>query len=370
MRVCHFCEISVEGAYFKNLAEGLIEKGIQVSFVELGAHKPPSWLADAPEAKYFSLGITNKLLYPLAVLRLAKLIKHEKFDILQTHLYYGGLIGVLAKRLHPKTIVMLTRHHTSVVRMLGKKYHIVLDKWMAERADCVIAVSEAVKKYMETVDRIRGNHIEVIYYGFDFDKLTADESLRQKIRDEFHFSEKNFVIGYVANFPPGKGHIQLVTAFNKIAKEIPEARLFLVGRGRLAEVDDAIEKFSLQDKVVFSGWRDNVSECLNAMDLFVQPSLSEAFSQVLVEAMGAGLPMIATEVGGASEVITNGKNGFLIPPNDTEAIFQKTLQLYRQPELRKQMALAGKKSVRESFTIKRMINRQFEVYERLLSEKK
>jgi glycosyltransferase involved in cell wall biosynthesis len=367
MKVCHFCETSVEGAYFKHIAKGLTENGVQVSLIELGSHKPPAWLKDIPGVKYFNLGVTSKLQYPLAVWRLARLLKREKIDVLQTHLYYSGLISVLAKRLHRKTVFVLTRHHTAVVRMLGSKAHIFLDKWMAEKTDFVTTVSHAARKYMEEVDGIR-QRVEVVYTGFDFEKLAPNEDERKRIRREFGFGENDFVVGYIGNFAPGKGHLQLIEAFSKIISDVRDGRLFIVGRGNLAEVDEAVERFSLREKIVFAGWRDDAAACLNAMDLFVQPSLSEAFSQVLIEAMGVGLPVIATNVGGASEVVTDGENGFLIEPNDTEAIHQKTLEIYRSPELKRKIALAGRKSVREKFTIEQMIDRQFELYKQWLNK--
>ncbi|MGI8469850.1 MAG: glycosyltransferase [Pyrinomonadaceae bacterium] len=370
MHVCHFCEYSVESAYFENLTKGLIAKGVKISLLELGAHKPPKWLANVPEAEYFSLGIVGKSQYPRAVWRLAKFLKREKIDILQTHLYYAGLIGVLAKRLYRQTIIAMTRHHTSIVRMLGKEYHLVLEKWMSENADYVIAVSEATRNYMMQVDQIRGNHIEIAYIGFDFEKLKPNKTDRAKIRAEFGFGENDFVIGYVASFAQGKGHLQIIEAFSKIVKEIPEARLFFVGTGNSAEANAAVEKFSLREKIIFAGWRDDAPACMNAMDLFVQPSLSEAFSQVLIEAMGVGLPVIATDVGGANEVIADGKNGFLIKPNDAESIYRKTVELYRSKELRDKIAIAGQANVRKRFGVERMIERYVGLYQNWYEKKK
>lgn len=369
MHVCHFCGTNVDGHYFKNISEGLVRKGVEVSCLELGSYKPPKWLNEVPQVKYFNLGITKGWQYPLGVWRLTRLLRREKIDILQTHLYNAGLIGVLAKRIHfGETIVALTRHHTSVVKDLGQKYHVWLDRWMAKKADYAIGVSEATRQYMIQVDKIRADHIKVVYHGFDFERFDINKITRDETLGEFGLSEKNFVIGYVANFAPNKGHLQLIRAFAKIIEQIPEARLLFVGSGSLAEVDAAIKDLELQDKVVFTGWRDDVAVCFSAMDLFVQPSLSEAFSQVLIEAMGSGLPVIATDVGGAKEVIDNGENAILIQPNDVDAIAENIIKLYRQKELRERLAEAGKGSVRSRFTVENMVNRQFELYKNWSSE--
>ena len=141
MHVCHFCDTSVEGDYFKNLTAGLTREGVQVTLLELGNGKKPEWLADRPNASYFCLNAHSKLQYPMAVRQLARFLRDKNIDILHTHLFFSGLIGVLAKRLNSETIVGLMRHHTSVVRMLGSRLHIAADKWMAEKADHVMTVS-------------------------------------------------------------------------------------------------------------------------------------------------------------------------------------------------------------------------------------
>jgi len=366
MHVCHLCDTSVAGDYFRNLTAGLAQKGVRVSLVELGRGTPPKWLAEIPNASYSCLGATNKLQYPIAVRRLARFLKDEKIDILHTHLFYSGVIGILAKRLHSMTIVALMRHHTSVVRMLGSRIHIAADKWMAEKADHVMTVSQAARDYMVSVDGIRRSDIEVVYLGFDFEKFSPNAGDRKSVRLEFSFADEDFVIGYVGNFAKGKGHIQLIEAFAKIASEVPVARLLFAGGGMLLEVQKAAARFAGQ--IIFAGWRDDIPACLNAMDIFVQPSLSEAFSQVLIEAMGVGLPVIATNVGGANEVIENKVNGILITPADTLAISGKVVELYRDVELRRKISLAGRKSVCDRFAVQQLVERHLELYERWIAE--
>jgi glycosyltransferase involved in cell wall biosynthesis len=109
---------------------------------------------------------------------------------------------------------------------------------------------------------------------------------------------------------------------------------------------------------------------MNAMDLVVHPSLSEAFCQVLIESMSVGKPLISTDVGGAKEVITNGETGILVPPEDAEAIAKAIKEVYFNQEFCQKMALAGQKSVRERFTIENMVNQQIECYENWLKEVK
>lgn len=362
MHVCHFSDSSVAGDYFRNIAIGLTRKGVRVSLVELGPGDEPIWISEIPSTSYFCLDASSKLQYPMAALRLAGFLKDEGVDILHTHLFFSGLIGVLAKRLHRKTIVALMRHHTSIVRMLGSRLHIAADKWMAERADHVLTVSEAARVYMRDVDGIKRN-IDVVYLGFDFARLSPNAEDRKRVRREFGFADDDFVIGYVANFASGKGHIQLIEAFEKITDKIPNARLLLVGRGELSEVRAAAAKFP-EGKILFAGWRNDVSASLNAMDVFVQPSLSEAFSQVLIEAMGVGLPVVATDVGGANEVINTEMNGILINPDDINAISREIIRLFDDKLFRNKIASHGMLTVRKRFTADQMVDTQYELYKR------
>lgn len=367
MHVCHFCDSSVEGEYFRNIAAGLTKRDVRLSLVELGPGSPPKWLDEFPNVAYLSLKAAGKLSYPFAVRRLARYLRNECVDILHTHLFYAGLIGVLAKRYAPGTVVALMRHHTSVVRMLGSRFHVAADKWMAEKADHVMTVSNAARDYMREVDGI-SRVIETVYLGFDFERLAPNAESPARLRREFGIGDDEFVIGYVGNFASGKGHLQLIEAFSNVLNDIPTARLFLAGRGVTSKIEQAAAEVPA-GRIIFAGWRDDIPACLNSMDLFIQPSLSEAFSQVLIEAMGAGLPVIATDVGGANEVIENGVNGILIAPDDPEAIRREGVQLYNNVETRNEIARKGMRSVHERFTAEQMIERQIVLYEKWIKEK-
>lgn len=368
MHVCHICDSSVQGDYFRNIAAGLTRRGIRLSLVELGPGTEPTWLDEFPGVTYRSLNATGKLQYLLAARQLARILRDDKVDILHTHLFYSGLIGVLTKRFGSRSIVALMRHHTSVVRMLGSDFHVKADRWMAEKADHVLTVSNAAKAYMLDVDGIRRDDIEVVHLGFDYERLKPDTDERSRVRNEFGFSDDDLVIGYVANFANGKGHIQLIRAFEMILEDTPNARLVFAGRGEIAEVNDAAAKFP-SGKIIFAGWQSNIASFLNALDIFVQPSLSEAFSQVIMEALGVGLPVLATNVGGASEVIMSGENGVLIEPNDVSAIADEVIRLSRDPELRKRLGESGRRTVTENFTAEQMVERQVELYKSWLAKR-
>ena len=360
MLVCHLSDGSLAGDYFRCIVDGLNRAGEQVLLVDIGTRPPPSWLDEYPNASYAALGASQKLGYITAAFKLTKLVRARRVDILQTHLYYPGLIGAIARKLARRVVLVLMRHHTSVVRMLGSGLHTATDKWMAEQADHVLTVSEAARRYMRDVDGIR-RHIEVVHIGLDLDRFTPDNAGRTRVRSEIGFSDNDLVIGYVGNILPGKGHIELIEAFRQVLDVIPQARLLIVGRGLPADVKTAAASLPV-GAVTFLGWRDDTAACYNAMDIFVQPSLSEAFSQVLLEAMATGLPTIATDVGGAAEVIDDGSTGLLISPGSPEEISDAIRRLGSDEGLRRELAEAGRNTVRERFPASKMVERHLELY--------
>lgn len=367
MHVCHICDSSLEGDYFRNIAIGMTAKGCRTTLVELGTGEPPTWLADVPGVEFTSLGAAGRLQQLLAGRKLAKLLEERDVDILHVHLFYSGIAGILSKRSRPKTVVALMRHHTGVVRMLGSGLHVKADRWMAMKADRLMTVSEAARQYMREVDNIDRYDIKVVHIGFDFDKFAPDAAARQRVRGEFGFDADDLVIGYIANFARGKGHVELLEAFPRIHDELPNAKLLFAGRGELPEVSRAIAGLPAAS-VISAGWRSDIAACLNAMDIFIQPSLSEAFSQVIVEAMGTSLPVVATNVGGAAEVVENGRNGVLIEPGMPEAIAAEAIRLGHDEALRQRLGKAAREMVTAKFTVETMVDKQYELYRSWLSE--
>ena len=368
MRVCHLCDGSVAGDYFRNITAGLTARGIELLLVELGSGTAPQWLAQFPGVAYHSLDVMGSRKIFSARKKVVELVQSEKIDILHTHLFYSGLAAAFAKRQLGSTTFAMMRHHTGVVRMLGSAFHVRADKWMAERAGRVLTVSEAARQYMLDVDGIRRDDIEVVYLGFDFEQMTPNAEKRAATRADFGFTDDDLVIGYVANFASGKGHVQLINAFDEVKRQIPNAKLILAGRGKLKEVEDTVGRLGLGRRITFAGWRDDAAAIYNATDIFVQPSLSEAFSQVLIEAMGCGLPVIATKVGGAAEVIENDVNGILIEPDDPQAIAREVIRLAEDKKLRSAIAERGMNSVRERFSAETMVERHLDLYERWIDE--
>jgi glycosyltransferase involved in cell wall biosynthesis len=277
------------------------------------------------------------------------------------------VVGILAARLALVPLTVVTRHHLDEPLLLGSQLNVEIDRWMARRADCVIVPADAVRRHMVVRESLSDRNIEVVPHGYELGALDAAPDDRNRVRQEFNM-ESDFVLGCVGRLFKNKGHYYLLNALKEIAQEIPGVRLLLVGDGDRALIEGWVREFGLEDRVVFAGYRRDVSACMSAMDLFVHPSLSECLPQVLIEAMNVGTPVVATEVGGVPEIITDGETGLLIPAKDVRAIVAAVLALYRDPGWREQLAGTGQRSARARFTADKMVGRHWEIYRRYLNQ--
>jgi glycosyltransferase involved in cell wall biosynthesis len=178
------------------------------------------------------------------------------------------------------------------------------------------------------------------------------------------------VIGLVGRLDHwGKGHKELFTAMARIRERHPVHALIVGGGRRAAEMQQLAESLGLADAVHFLGPRRDVPDLLNAMDVFVLPSYSEGVSLALLEAMAAGLPVIATAVGGLPEVVTDGDNGLLIPPRDPDALAGALERLLADPAWARQLGAKARAHVREHFSLDRLGREINEIYKELAEKK-
>lgn len=363
MKICQFCSTNFEGLYYASLARALMADGHEMLYVTLEEQRVPAWMQTLPGVRHLSLKIPSRWQYPLAALKLAWWLRRENVTVLQTHLFDAGLIGMLAARLAGVPLRLVARHHLDEVQLLGTRWHVMLDQWMARQADGVIVPSQAVRRYMAEAESLSAENIEVIPPGFDFATLTADEDDRQRVRAEFGLSGA-FVLGCVGRLFKNKGHIYLFQALHSLLADMPDARILLVGDGDRGPIEEMLAELGLQDRVVFAGYRRDIAACMKALDVMVHPSLSESFGQVLVEAMAVGTPVIATTVGGVPEIVSHLDTGLLAPPRDADALARAIRQLYFDPQLRRQLAVAGQQSVWRRFTAEKLMQDYVEFYRR------
>lgn len=236
-----------------------------------------------------------------------------------------------------------------------------------QMADRVLSVSCQLRDLHARRTGFPAEKIAVIHNGVDSNRFFPDPAARARVRHELGLSDEEFCIGCVANLNPVKDHPTLLKAVAEFSQECGDWRLLLVGTGpqRPALERLVAEHPNARDRVVFLGLSDRVPALLNAMDVWVLPSLAEGISNALLEAMATGLPVVATDVGGNPEVVVDGQSGLLFPAGDRGKLASHLSTLRARVDLRVQLGKQALRRVREEFSIGSMIRKYERVYESL-----
>jgi glycosyltransferase involved in cell wall biosynthesis len=178
------------------------------------------------------------------------------------------------------------------------------------------------------------------------------------------------LVGSLGRLHPQKGFSDLLTAFAQVRQRVSSVRLFVAGDGELRDdLEAQARSLGIAAAVTFAGVRADVSEILAALDVFVLPSLWEGMPNAVLEAMAAGLPVVATAVGGTPEVVVDRVTGLLVPPQDPGALARAIERLLRDPGLRRTMGRAGRRRVERHFHIQETVRQVQDLYEALLRDK-
>lgn len=217
----------------------------------------------------------------------------------------------------------------------------------------VLAVARHCKDYL-VQKGVSQEKIEVVHNGLP-DRIKSSYSLS---RSELGFDDDNLIIGVVARIDPKKGLNYLVEAFSYIAKHYPQAMLVIVGDGPYVnQLRNTAMRLGVEQRIILTGYQADVDSWLDIFDIYVLPTLSEAHSIALLEAMRAGKPIIATNVGGNAESIKHERDGLLVPPADTAALEKAIIKMIENPELRMQLGSAARKRFEVEFTEDRMLEK-------------
>lgn len=298
-------------------------------------------------------------------LRLRRILKKEGTKILHTHNFFAWLYGAVAAR-GIKGLRHIHTEHSNV----DKKRRATAERVLSHITDMIVCVSEAVRQSMIENQSILPHRVAVIHNGVDVERFYPDHEKRIATRAKVGIKRNAPVVGIVARLAPIKNHGSLVKAFFRLSEDIPAAALIIVGDGELKDkLMRQANDMNLSKRVLFLGERHDIPELLNAMDVFVLPSLSEGHNITLLEAMATGLPVVATSVGGNAEVVLDGITGFLVPPNKHEMLSEKIEILLRDENLRSQMGKRSRVRIVEYFNMQKMINTYQGLYLRLVQSK-
>lgn len=314
----------------------------------------------------YDLGVP-RLVDPSGWQRFLRLLHEKEIDIISAQDQYTNLFGAMAHFLTDIPVVMTRHVMVEPTDSRKEKALAQLTLWaLRYGADQVIAVSEAVRQQLSGQARLPLSRIETIHNGIEVARFNT-RTQRAAKRAEMGWTDDQPIVAMVAVLRRGKGHEVLFEAIPKLQARVPNVRIKLVGEGELSEqLRQQAEPFG--SVVEFLGQRTDVPELLGASDVFVLPSWSEALPTVLIEAGAASLPVVATDVGGAAEIVEEGDTGFLVPAGDVDQLADHLLKLLEDPALAKQMGEQARKHVVAHFSLTRQAQQTSALFERILEK--
>jgi glycosyltransferase involved in cell wall biosynthesis len=325
------------------------------------------------KAKVIPLDLRNRF-NPGNILRLANIVKREGVDIIHSQGsradFYSRIVAKLATvPVLISTIQMPVEGYD--VTPLKRLIYVVLDRFSERFVDEFIVVSEKLRKILIYKHKINPEKVITIYNGIEVDEYKPNveefRSQESQVRMEFALARDVPVIGAIGRLVWQKGFEYLIEAVPEVSKEYPDAKFLIVGEGPLkSKLKVKSEKLRVEDKVIFTGFRTDIKDILSAIDILVIPSLLEGFPMITLEAMAMEKPIIATNIDGITEQITDGTNGILIPPKDPSAIAQAIIRLINDRESGRKLGLAARKKVEQEFSVEKMVSKIEKVYLSLL----
>ncbi|HEX9910943.1 MAG TPA: glycosyltransferase [Desulfatiglandales bacterium] len=301
----------------------------------------------------------------LAQWKLMRVIRDTNPHIIHSFLPLVTFMGTTAGRLCKTPLVITSRRalgtHQERLKVL-RPLDLMANHWSHR----VTVNSKAVWNDIVRRDHIDPRKLILIYNAVDPSPYESARSSRERVRETLGLKPEEKAVIVIANLIPYKGHSDLFKAATLVLREIPEMKLLLVGedRGTGPYLERQAADVGIWQAVKFLGRRRDVPDLLSASDLSVLASHEEGFSNVILESMAAGLPVVATDVGGNGEAVVKGETGWLVPAKNPEALANRIVDLLKHPARAREWGMRGKERVAELFTVDRMVKEHLKLYEK------
>ena len=323
--------------------------------------RTPRWLVAGP----------SRRAAPRAAWQLARILRGWRADILHTHHYDQAVIGWLATRLHPRTRLVVGRHYSDAIHRLSspfkKRVLLGVEQMVNRAAARIVSPSTYIREILSGWQGVEPSKIDLIPYGFEPEKYAApDPADVRRLRAEFGLDGR-FVVATFARLHEEKGHRFMASALKRVREQLPNVLWLVVGEGpERAAIERQLREDGLEEAARLVGWRRDAMTIMAAADAVVQPTLQEAFSQAMVEALWMRKALVITDVSGAPDLIEHGCDGLLVPRGDAAALAAAVLDLARDADLRARLGDAGRAHVERRLDIGRIIRLYEESYLRAL----
>ena len=300
-------------------------------------------------------------LNPLLFRWLHSEIRAFRPDIVHTHGIHGDVHGQPSARA-ARVASVSTVHGTPGYAVKGP--YKLAGMLAGSLTPITVAISDDLRRFLESSGHRRPGSVRVVPYGIDADRWGASEETRSRLRASLNLQEGEVAITISARLVPGKGHALLLDALAEALRRTPGLRLFIAGEGPLRPELERRAQGLPPGAVQFMGFLDDVRHLFQASDIVATPTLpqlGEGFGLAALEAMAAGVPVVATEVGALPEVIAHGQTGILVSPEDSSALASAIVQLASHPDQRRAMGREARRHALR-FSIESMVERTLAVY--------
>ncbi len=294
---------------------------------------------------------------PACALGLARILRGRGVDVLHSHEFTMGVYGAAAGALIGRPQI-LTMHGGT--RWAGARRRRIALRWAARRSSRLVAVSESTARFLEEHLDLPEGAVLTVVNGVPERKGSAEP-----VRRELHLGEDERLVLSVGNLYPVKGHDVLVRAAAELARRRPELRWRVAVAGRGEEEDELqslAAELGIAGRLELLGYRADVADLLAAADVFVLPSRSEGLPLALLEAMFAGLPIVASNVGGIPEVVEDGEEALLVPVEDAGALAGALERLLTDVELARDLSDRARRRARKDYSVSAMAGRYVQLY--------
>jgi glycosyltransferase involved in cell wall biosynthesis len=317
-----------------------------------------SEIPEFPLTSFYDLNFLGQLR------RCARFLRENKIEIVHTHDFYTNVFGISAARLARVPVKIASKRETGGMRSRAQKQ---IEKRIFKMADAIVVNAGAVREFL-LAEGVAAEKLEVIYNGLDLARLVPGETDRARICAELDLpgAENIKFITLVANLRHSvKNQPMFLRAARRIAEKAPDAHFVLAGEGDLQnDLQRLAEDLKIAGKTHFIGRCAKIPELLSVSAAGVLTSVNEGFSNSILEYMAAGLPVVATDVGGAAEVVRENENGFLIASGDDQALAEKIVRLLADPEKARKFGENGRKTIEENFSCAAQLENTLALYRR------
>lgn len=311
----------------------------------------------------------RRLADPAGFARIARHIRRVRPDLVHTQLEASDTLGALAARMQ-RVPVVSTQHTMSPPEPRSREAvrAFIAERALGASAARIIAVSDAARRFYERSTALPARKLTTLRNGIDLPAFRAEVAASEGVREELGIADDAVVAATVAVLRPQKGVEIMLRALPALLAERSELVYLVIGGGPDAErLRGLAAEIGVEDHVRFPGSRTDVARLLGACDLLVHPTLEDALPTSLMEAMAAGLPIVAGAVGGVPEMVEEGRNGRLVPPGDVAALTAAVRELLADADLRAAMGREGERLVAERFDLDTQARRLRDLYLDVLS---